>query len=159
MRTGTKWLVAIACGLAAQPLTATDFKEIQVWISSGTRGPDGFSALPDGTLAIVKLVARQQLDHQACGRATREEADMLAGLVNQIPATAPWGRQLWLHDDCSDEPELTLYVTAGQGVLDVRYSLQCEHAPVPAWATKLVDAMRTLQQKHQACSIRVEPSG
>lgn len=55
MRTVTKWLVAIASGLAAQPVIATEFKEIQVWIGGGITGHySGFSALADGTLAIVK---------------------------------------------------------------------------------------------------------
>lgn len=152
MRTGTMWLVAIACGLASQPVTATEFREIQVWIRSGWSGPDGFSALADGTLAIVKLGARQQLDHQVCARATPEETEMLAHRVALIPATAPWGRQWWAPDNCRDESELTLLVTAGRGELDIHYSLLCEHPPVPAWATRLVDAMRTLQQRYAACS-------
>jgi hypothetical protein len=157
MRTVTKWLVAIASGLGAQPVIATDFKEIQVWTSSGWSGPDGFSALADGTLAIVKLGARQQLDHEVCARATPEETEMLAHRVALIPTTAPWGRQWRAPDNCRDESELTLLVTAGRGELEIHYSLLCEHPPVPAWATRLVDAMRMLQQKYQACSIRIEP--
>ena len=159
MRTATKWLVAIASGLAAQPVVATEFKEIQVYVRSGWSRPGGFSALADGTLAIVTLGERQQLQHDVCARATPEESATLAKLVDQIPATAPWGKQLWFPDNCSDELEVSLIVVSGRGDLDVHYSLQCTPTPPPPrWATALIDAMRKLQQKHQACSARADPS-
>jgi hypothetical protein len=160
MRTVTKWLVAIASGLAAQPVIATEFKEIQVWIGGGIAGHySGFSALADGTLAILKRSTATEVQREVCARATPEESATLAKLVDQIPATAPWGRQLWFPDNCADEQEASLLVTAGTKELDVHYSLQCTPTPPPPrWVTALTDAMHTLQQTHQACSIRVEPS-
>ena len=81
MRTVTKWLVAIASGLAAQPVIATEFKEIQVWIGGGITGHySGFSALADGTLAIVKKSTATERQHEVCARATPEESATLAKL-------------------------------------------------------------------------------
>jgi len=151
MRTGTTWLVAIACGLTAQAAIAADFKEIQLWLSSGS-GSQGFAALPDGTLENVKLGELQKLEHERCARATRDEMELLNRLVGQIPANAPWEREWIAPDDCSDELEASLYVTAVRGKLSVHYSLQCMPANVPRWVTEFVNAMRELQAKYAACS-------
>ena len=161
MRTVTKWsVIATVPGLAASPVIATEFKEIQVWIGGGITGHySGFSALADGTLATVKKSTAAERAHEVCASATPEESATLARLIDQIPATAPWGKQLWFPDNCADELEVSLIVLAGRGDLDVHYSLQCTPTPPPPrWVTALVDAMRTLQQKHQACSAGAEPS-
>lgn len=71
---------------------------------------------------------------------------MLACLVGQIPATAPWGEHRILSNNCSDEPREMLLVTTGSGELDVSVSLMCRPANVPSWITKLTDAMHRLQQ-------------
>lgn len=62
---------------------------------------------------------------------------MLACLVGQIPATAPWGEHRILSNNCSDEPREMLLVTTGSGELDVSVSLMCRPANVPSWITKL----------------------
>ena len=100
----------------------------------------------------MKLNDAFKPEQQRCALATRQEVELLSRLVDQIPATAPWGRQWVLPDDCSDETEATLHVTAGKGELDVHYSLTCQPAGVPAWVTALTAAMSDIQEKYAACS-------
>lgn len=154
MRTGKTWLAMLACGGIAQSAIAANFTEIQLWVRSGWQRPEGFAALADGTLQIVRPGDAQKLDHEQCAQATREEMEVLERLIGQIPANAPWGRQWMLPDRCSDEAEASLLVTTARGDLDVRYSLMCTPANVPRWVTELVRTMRQLREKHAACGTK-----
>lgn len=152
MRTEARWLIAMTCALAAQPVVATDFKEIQVWLGGGLGGQHvGFAALADGVLAILNASDPYKIQHEVCARATSEEMAVLSRLVAEVPATAPWGEHRLLTGNCSDDLHIGLNVTTSRGELDISYSVLCRPAHVPAWLEKLTDAMRKTQQQHEAC--------
>jgi len=75
------------------------------------------------------------------------------GAAGQPAANAPWGGEWNAPDNCRDELEASLYVTAARGELN-HYSLQCTPVNMPRWVTEFVRELQALQKKHEACGFQ-----